>query len=189
MKIVPTILICFVSLAAISSGRGQTSSPNFSKLMTANSLQYTLPPGFEPTAVISNRYVKYNYAIRSKAKKLEIRYRIWPLRKPGQQPGKKVNTTYRATLVLLAKNISNGRPGPIQEYPAETVKKEFGADAGMSTAIPCKTAFGRGYRNCLISVIHKDDVADAYAFFLFDEVSVLEEALMTDKTNHALRFR
>jgi hypothetical protein len=68
------------------------------------------------------------------------------------------------------------------------VRKEFGADAGATTVVSCDSDFGKGYMNCLISVIHKKDIADAYVFFLFDDPQVVGEAIMTDATYHALRF-
>ncbi len=176
----------------ITTTTKSTSQPiptTFSKLLTNNSLQYDVPPGFVSTPIISNGDVEYDFAVRSQTKKLEIRYRIWPLKKSIQAPNQDENSIHQAMLLTMALNISNGNPGPIQPYPAESVQTEFGAAAGSTTMITCNSEFGKGFQKCLISVIHKDNFADAYAFFLFDDLRVVTEALTTDKVFHALRFQ
>jgi hypothetical protein len=184
-----SLTICVLLLAAVVLGRGQTIPTAFSRLLDANSLRYAIPPGFTSTPVITNRDVEYDCAVRSKTKKLEIRYRIWPLKQSDQAANSDINSIHQAMLLTMALNISNGQQGPTQAYPSNSVREEFGADAGSTTMISCNSDFGKGFQKCLISVIHKDNVADAYVFFLFDDLKVVTQALMTDEIYHALRFR
>ncbi len=167
----------------------QSSSPRLSDLLEAGSLQYAMPSGFDSAPVIDNHDVLYDFAIKAKSKKLEIRYRIWLLRQTDETEEPNSGLLFEAMLETMALNISNGRPGPVHDYPANSVREEFGADAGATTIISCNSDFGKGYKKCLISVIHKEGVADAYAFFLFDDLKAIQEALMTDKIYHALRFK
>jgi hypothetical protein len=169
-------------------GHSQSLPPEFARLIHANALRFALPPGFSPTPIVVNEDVVYDFAVKSKTKKLEIRYHIWPL-KPSSQSGEvDINSLHQAMLLSMVLNISNGKRGSVQAYPEESVREEFGADAGATTMISCDSDFGKGYSKCLISMIHKDNIADAYVFFLSDDPQVVGEAIMTDKTYHALRF-
>jgi hypothetical protein len=189
MKTLSMLASCFIlMLIGNSIGQGQTLPSEFSKLVEANALRFALPPGFSPTPVFVNDDVAYDFAVKSTTKKLEIRYRIWPLKPSSQSSKVDINSVHQAMLLTMALNISNGKQGPVQAYPDQSVKEEFGADAGATTVISCDSDFGKGYLKCLISVIHKENTADAYVFFLFDDPQVVGEAIMTDKTYHALRF-
>lgn len=152
-------------------------------------MRFSLPSGFTPTPVLVSEDVVYDYAIKSKSEKLEIRYRIAPFRQTVEKLNAEANMIYRGMIITMGLNISDGKQPPYQAYPDESVREEFGADAGGTSYVECNSEFGKGYDKCLISVIHKNNVADAYAFFLFDDLQVLQTALMTDKIYHALRFK
>ena len=179
------VLLCGTGIA----GRCQTLPPRVSELIRSHSLQFAVPPGFAPTSVMPNDDVVYDFAVKSQTKKLEIRYRIIPIRRTNEAPSIDVNTMYHAMLIAMALNISGGQQPHTQDYPENSVREEFGADAGATTAVRCNSDFGKDYQNCLISAMHKDDVADAYVFFLFDDLQVLQAAITTDNIYHALRFR
>jgi hypothetical protein len=179
---------CILLLVSSTIGQGQTLPTDFAKVVQANALRFALPPGFSPIPVIENGDVAYDFAVKSATKKLEIRYRIWPLKSSNQPGNVDINSVHQGMLLTMALNIYNGKQGPVQAYPERSVKEEFGADAGATTVISCDSDFGKGYLKCLISVIHKENVADAYVFFLFDDPQVVGEAVMTDKTYRALRF-
>ena len=190
LRQVSTLLACVVMLpSALSLAVGQTSSREWGDLLRSNSLRFAIPPGFVSIPVKANGDVAYDFAIRSQSRRLEIRYRVWPIdRSRGQSPGR-ANAIYTAMILTMGLNISKGELPETQDFPHESVRQEFGADAGQTTLVDCNSEFGQGYNKCMISVIHKDDVVDIYTFFLFDAREVISEALMTEEVFHAIRFR
>jgi hypothetical protein len=140
-----------------------------------------MPPGFVSTPVIDNGDVLYDFAVKSKSKKLEIRYRIWPI-KDGRED-------FTQMLIVMGANISDGQFIQPVAYPSDAVRHEFGADAGCSGLVRTKSEFGKGYKVCVMSAIHKDGIADAYTFFLCDDPNVAIEAIATEEVYHSLRFR
>lgn len=86
-------------------------------------------------------------------------------------------------------NISNGQMFQTNQYPQGDVKAEFGADGGITGTVRTVSQFGGGYKICMISAIHKDNVGDAYVFFLCDGPNVLMKAVFSDNVCHALKFR
>ncbi len=166
----------------------QSQPDSFRTLLEKNSMQFAIPGGFRPVPVLQNGDVEYDYAIASENTKLEIRYRIWPI-EPEELKPKQRNNLYLTMLATMALNISNGQEPKVASYPPEDVKREFGADAGATCAVRTDSEFGKGYKFCLISVIHRNDVADAYVFFLCDDPTVAMRASASDAIYHALSFR
>ena len=161
---------------------------NFRRLLLQNAMQFTMPPGFVSIPVVENGDVVYDFAIKSTTAKLEIRYRIWPMDKAMRSDPKR-NWIYQTMVETMGLNISNGHVIETRKYPEGDVKAEFGADGGVTGTVRTDSQFGRGYKVCMISAIHKDNVGDAYAFFLCDDPNVLMKALFTDDVYHALKFR
>jgi hypothetical protein len=175
----------FVLLTICIFANAQPLPKAFQQLLNQTNMQFSIPPEFTATPIIQNGDVVYDFAVESKTTGLEIRYRIWPVDKKQKNP----NTLFEPMLITMGLNISNGKMIQPQRYPTESVKQEFGADAGSTGLVPTDSDFGKGYKACMISVIHKDNVADAYVFYLYNDQSAIMTALTTDKVYHALKFK
>jgi len=175
----------FVLLTISIFAYAQPLPKTFQELLNQTNMQFSLPPDFTSTPIIQNGDVVYDFAIKSKTSSLEIRYRIWPVDKKQKNP----NALFEAMLVTMGLNISNGKVMKPHAYPTESVKKEFGADAGSTGLITTDSDFGKGYKQCMISVIHKDDVADAYVFYLYNTQDEIMGAITAEKVYHALKFK
>lgn len=176
-------------LAVTVCCHGQELPPEFSRILDQNSIAFSLPQGFTSVPVVDNHDVQYDFAIRSKSEKLEIRYRIIPIGWYRISANNGTSMMYRAMLSTMALNISNGVLPQMHDFRTTDVRKEFGADAGSMTAVSCHSEFGKGFQKCMINVFHKNKVADLYVFFLFDDIRMLNAALMTNEIYHALRFQ
>ena len=174
-----------VILTTIIFANAQPLPKAFQQLLIQTNMQFSIPPGFTSTPPIQNGDVVYDFAVKSKTTSLEIRYRIWPVDKTQKNP----NALFEPMLVTMGLNISNGKMIKPHRYPPESVKQEFGADAGSTGLVPTDSEFGKGYKQCMISVIHKDNVADAYVFYLYNKQDEIMGALTTEKVYHALKFK
>jgi hypothetical protein len=80
------------------------------------------------------------------------------------------NQTSKAIAYAVAINVGGGVRDPtvrFKPFPAEHIKPEFGADWGGTWVIPIKNnSFGTDYKFCIMTVLHRDDVADAYVMYL-----------------------
>src|SRR5438046_9031724 len=89
-----------VSLAAALSSGAAWSQESFAALLLKNSLSFNLPRDYSPVAVVANPDVLYQFAMKSRAAKVEIRYAIFP-RLNNQEVG-------AAHLHTVAQNLSIG---------------------------------------------------------------------------------
>ena len=175
--------VVFVTITV--AAKAQTLPDAFQQLLNQTNMQFSIPPNFEPTPIINSGDLAYDFALKSITAELEIRYRIWPIDKNQKNP----NDLYGPMMTTMGLNISNGKMIRPEQYPTESVKNEFGADAGSTGLVPVDSPFGRGFTICVISVIHKDNVADAYVFYLYNDPKTIMGALSTGNIFHALKFK
>ncbi len=169
-----------VSLVAAFSTSAAWSQESFAALLLKDSLSFTLPREFSPVAVVDNPDVRYQFAIKSRVLKVEIRYAIFP-----SSNNSEVGAAFLQTICL---NLSNGKACTVRPFPQPAVKTEFGADGGFTAMTALDSQFGRGYTYCMVNLIHKNDVADVVTFFLVDDMKVLQSLIFREDVFQALRF-
>jgi tetratricopeptide (TPR) repeat protein len=208
-------------LASIYRRQGQHSKANpllksltennwkdFQKLLQESSMTFTLPEGFSIVPTIENHDVGYNFAIKSPTLRLEIRYKLYPLKADMQEYSEFLkrkakdpnsieairdpNKMFEEVMTTIFLNISHTGRSKQLEYgsnlPDHLVKSEFSADRGMAAKAPLPdTAFANGYKKCYVIGLHVDNKADAFIIYMFDDFNSVKETI--NKTLHALRFK
>ncbi|MGI4874887.1 MAG: hypothetical protein ACRYFX_27350 [Janthinobacterium lividum] len=200
-------LLAVAALMSISL----TPGPTVKKQLAATHMTLMPTPGWTETPLIKNAQMSYDYALRYPGRRLEVRYALRPLatmlaeyaRSKHQKnvtmvdPNRMYETLFRA--IVLNVGMSNpagsdpaaGFSKPLQTFPSEAVKAEFGADWGATALIEPGPEFGQTYKHCMLVGLHKNGVADAYCFYLFDDQQDLDDVLFTDSIPsifHSLRF-
>lgn len=171
----------------------------FSDLLDRAQMTFIAPEGLKSTRIIENRQMNYEYALKYPATDFEVRYAVRPLdyllkdyeqkeknKKPGDiniHPNKFYNTSLQATIL----NISGGQMPEIKAFDKHAVKQEFNADWGALAFFETGKEFGQDYKYCLVVAIHKDDVADAYFFYLAKSQDRFDELMQP--AFHSLKFK
>jgi hypothetical protein len=173
----------------------ETTQEEFESVLQQASMRFTLPKDFTVVPAVDNPDVLYQYAISAASVKLEIRYQIRPLASDVEEfqrnggKGADPNTLYRALLLAMCLNLSGGAICNPSAFRPEDVRKEFGADAGMTAFVKLDSDFGKGYKVCLVNVIHVQNKGDAFTFFLFDDLPSVQSTCFRDDVFHALKFK
>lgn len=197
MKPKPLLIIaCFVLLSAFKSDNLPAS---FIDLLTRAQLTFMPPAGLIEVEPVKNSQMLYQYALKFPDKNFEVRYTVRPLdsivnqyndwlknKKAGSariDPNKMHATVFYAIMM----NISDGsRPPQIRAFDSVAVKKEFNADWGATGVCVPGGDFAKGYKYCEVVTIHKNNVGDAYCFYLSDDVSYYQSLLIP--MFHTMRF-
>ncbi|SDD86192.1 hypothetical protein [Niabella drilacis] len=188
-----------ILLLTFIAGNGQNKK--FEDGLHNGSLDFKMPENFDTLSVTANPDMNYELALKSKTRDLEIRYSIRPLKErieqfekrakdsaSGMPAGAHPNKMYQTVLMAVIMNTSGNHqqvPG-FKSFPPEAVKREFNADWGATTVYPLKSAFGKGYSNCMLVTLHRDNQADVYIFYLFNNKEDLPAAM---PAFHALKFK
>lgn len=171
----------------------------FTKLMERSKMSFTAPEGYSETKIISNGQMSYEYAIKHNTQNFEVRYAIRPLDEELKDYNKwqknkgpndiriHPNKMYEAVFQATVLNVSGGELPQWDEFPPQAVKHEFNADWGAVVVTTAGEEFGQKYKYCMTVALHKDDVGDAYYFYLYDDTKVMDDLMMT--AFHSLRFK
>lgn len=188
--------LCFVILTSFTSNN---LPKNFKNLLDRAEMTFDQPSKYSETQPIENVQMYYDYALINDAKDFEIRYAIRPLdemlknynerEKNKKSGGMNIhpNKLYAVTFQAIVFNVSGGKMAKISEFNPEAVKKEFNADWGAFTMVEVGKEFGQNYKYCFLVSIHKDNVGDAYCFYLSDTKEGITKNMQA--SFHSLRFK
>lgn len=200
MKKLYISLVLFV-FAAITAFTLNTLPDDFTAVLKEAKMTFNMPDSLVEAKIIPNDQVGYIYALKYPGKRFEVRYALMPLDSLVMQyeaskkdtsmkviePNSLFDKMFAVTAMNAAGGMVDGGWPQVQYFDSVAVKNEFNADKGGTIFIkPCKE-FGQDYKYCMIVGIHKDNVADAYYFYLFDDKSALP-ALMK-LPFHSLKFK
>ncbi|RTQ47879.1 hypothetical protein EJV47_18340 [Hymenobacter gummosus] len=189
-------LLAAVILSAAGLPAATPLPASFQKGLTEAGMAYTAPASWKAVPVRPNGDMNYEYALKHPTRKFEVRYAIRPLagllreyaaaKKKGEvmvDP----NNFHEGTLQAMLLNISGGQDAPVQEFDAQAVRQEFGADWGATSLLTPSPSFAPGYKYCMVVALHKANRADAYYFYLAANKADLEPGM--EPAFHSLRFR
>jgi hypothetical protein len=198
MNSIKSVSIGFL-LIAITSFTTDNVPKEFTDLLDRAKLNFQNTVGLEETKIIVNRQMNYEYALKYPKKKFEVRYAIRPLddlikdynqREKDKKPGDvniHHNKLYASMFQATILNISGGKLPQIAAFDKQAVKAEFNADWGATTMVEVGKEFGQEYKYCMIVAIHKDNIADAYFFYLSDTKDGFDELMLP--AFHSMRFK
>lgn len=171
----------------------------FNDLLDRAQMTFVAPEGLKSTRIIENRQMNYEYALKYPATDFEVRYAVRPLdnllkdyaqKEKNKQPGDiniHPNKLHNSLLQAAIMNISGGQQPEIKTFDKNAVKQEFNADWGALAFFETGKEFGQDYKYCLVVAIHKDDVADAYFFYLAKSRDRFDELMQP--AFHSLKFK
>lgn len=198
MKKITSLAIGFFLLVLTSFTTEKTTSTFQEKLLKAK-MNFEMPKDFKEVPIISNMQMNYDFAIKHVEKDFEVRFALRPLddmlktyleKEKNKQAGEinmSPNKLYQGSFVAIAFNISGGKMlKGSSAFPPEAIKAEFNADWGAMTMVEAGKEFGQDYKYCVMVAIHKNDVADAYYFYLANDQQTIKEQMQP--VFHSLKF-
>ena len=191
------LIVTLGLLGIISSVYGQNYS-EFKSILDDCGMNFTKPNGFDECKVIDNNDMGYEYALKYTDKDFEVRFSIRPIRyknyandtvkneMEGQRPFR--NSQYEIIFKTVMLNLTGGIEYKYTVFDNNSVKTEFNADWGATTFLDLNPngEFGKGYKYCMMVTIHKNDIADAYYFYLSNSKDKFMDYV--DPLFHILRF-
>jgi len=166
------------------------SETDFYKYVKNNHLSFTIPSGYVKTDVIPNGDMPYQFAIKLKNAEFEARYYIEtiPEIKAKLKDVKNhinINELFLTFFQTSVMNVSQDDP-KILRFETSDVQNEFNTNVGLYSSFPGNSGYSGSYKYVHMMVFHKDNIADIYITFLWNEQSVCDENI--EKVFHAMKF-
>ncbi len=166
---------------------------NFGKLLQEGGLTFTAPPGFKKIPVEADYVMPYQAHYIKDDGKLEIRYAIRPLSRmeieyndphnSAPAPNDLFNMLFRA----LSETLAIDHRVRSRDYDSRIARKKF--NAGWATAGVFKVSpdVSKTFHHGMLIAIHQNDKADAYSFFLSNDLSKYRKVIST--LSNSLKFK
>lgn len=194
-----TLFLFTIGIFTFISFSFSVKPDNFTDLLSRSDLIFIQPENFSSVEIIDQNNMQYELALKHNTKNFEVRYAIRPLddliktyekKEKNKKEGDiniHPNNLYKTLLQSTTMNISGGYLPEIVVFDSLAVRQEFNADWGATTYVEVGNAFGANYKYCITVAIHKNNVADAYLFFLSDNTENFDDVMLT--AFHSLKFK
>ncbi len=187
------LLVAWTLALGLGGAQAEESTPDsFAAPVAEAGMEFTLPDGFRELPVQVNELLPYEGAIGRPDGTLEIRYAIRPLARievdyedphsAKPEPNHMFPLMFQAIIGRIARHGHN----PSTDYPQDQARSRFGADWAAAAIFDVDPGFASEQAHGLLLAMHKNQLADAYAVFLFDDYEQAKPLL--DQTLEALRF-
>ena len=155
----------------------------FNQLLEESGLRFAPPAGFTDIPVEANSVLTYERALRHATGALEIRYIIRPLGRLAidyndpHNAAPEPNHLFPLLFASLTTELSAGGNTPNNEYPQQQANELFNAGWAAAAVFDVNPEFSSGYTQALLIGIHKNNQADAYSVFLYNEYEQVKQII------------
>jgi len=122
---------------------------------------------YRDVIILKNDIKKYDFAIRSRKEKIEIRY-ILEVEKEPKLSSQLPDIQFFKTLTHLASNDENASPMAVHSIPENELNNDFQADWGKFAYFQPKGDFAH-WRHAKLLALYKSGKGMVYVLFLFDK--------------------
>ena len=162
------ILGSFLFFFSISLAGQVDISPQFSKLLELSQLDFHEPleAKYKDVSVLKNPWQSYDFAIRSRKERLEIRYLVIP----NNESNPLNNIPHIKCMQMVTNVASNSQEVVVTGLSVREsdLKEQFNADWGKVFLFQPKPGFS-SKEHCKLLALHKEGIGTAFVFFLFNK--------------------
>lgn len=185
-----------VAVALVVGLGAATQTPadiTFDDLLNEGSLKFVPPEGFTELQPQANPVMFYERALRRPDAKLEIRYAVRPIARAQveyEDPHNAApdpNHLYAMLFRTMLDALADGGDVPLREYSTDEAKDKFNADWAAAAVFDVADDFGTDMDQGLLIAMHKEQRADAYVIFLYDDYAQVKSSITEHLTS--LHFR
>ncbi|MDJ0806792.1 MAG: hypothetical protein QNJ78_08150 [Gammaproteobacteria bacterium] len=171
-------------LVSSSLNAQEMAIPGFQELLIEAGLELSVPEGFQEVELEKNPLLQHEKAVRSQDGRLELRYVIRPLSRieidysdphsAMPEPNHMFNMLFHTIIGNLTKR---GSRSPTKEYSQTQAKEFFNADWAAVGVFDVVSEYTDRYSQVMMLALHKNDIADAYTVFLFNDYDQVKPAV------------
>ncbi len=168
-------------------------APDFQELLKEGGLSFTPAAGFRPLPVAPDYVLPYEARYVTADGGLEVRYAIRPLRRveidyrdphnAAPSPNDLFNMLFRA----LGETLAKDHEMLSRTYPPSKARRDYNAGWAAAGVFDISPDVSSRYHQGMLFAIHQNDKADAYLFFLTNDLNAEKARIQRARTS--LRFQ
>jgi len=185
-------LLAFVLLAALLppppiAASDRLTHDAFQALLLESDLRIEQRPNYVDIPIKANPLLPYEHAIRHESGALELRFIVRPLKRISieyidpHNAAPEPNHLFPLLFESITNQLAVDSNAPSSVFSESEARQNFNAHWAAISVFDIDPGYSGGYRNGLLVAMHKNELADAYTLFLYDDYSfakpLINEAL------------
>lgn len=170
-------LLALIGLLTWAFPASADSAPQarFDTLLQESGLQLERPAGYVDAPITAKSPIPYEYALRHESGGLEIRYIVRPLQRieieynDPHNAAPEPNHLFPLLFESITYQLSVGRQAPSNSLSEPEAQRSFNAQWAAISVFDVDPDHAAGYRNGVLVGVHRNDLADAYTLFLYND--------------------
>ena len=182
-------IVVTLHAAADSAAATQTS---FEALLKESGLRLDRPDRYVDVTVQANPVIAYEHALRHASGSLEMRFIVRPLGRivieydDPHNASPEPNHLFPLLFESITNRLALGSHAPSNALSEPEAQKTFNAQWAAIAVFDIDPEFAGGFRNGVLVALHRNDLADAYTLFLYDDYQKAKPLI--DESLSALSF-
>jgi len=182
-----SLLLITNSCSAQKGASNGNKDHSFKTTLEQKQIALNLPKNFKEVPVKDNPDVNYQYALKHDSLDFEIRFLVADINEALDLPNDKRSLSLFTSIVLNASGEALPNIPKIQELGQGVANMEYNADWVANSSFYAKSTFSKGFDINSVIALRKNDVAEVYVFFLFNDRE--KGAALVSKLATCLKFK
>lgn len=182
-----SLLLLSNSCIAQKGASNNTKNLSFKTILERKNLVLDTPQNFKEIPIKDNPDIKYQYALKHDSLDFEIRFFVTDINQALDLPDDKRSLSLFTSIVLNASGEALPQIPKIQELGQGIASMEYNANWVANSSFYAKSFFSKGFDINSVIALRKNDVAEVYIFFLFNDRD--KGAALVSKFATCLKFK
>lgn len=177
MKVITRLVWVLVMMALSQSGAAidKNAQLAFERLLIESGLRMKTPQHYTNVPIQANPILPYEHAIKHESGALEVRFIIRPLSRitidytDPHNAAPEPNHLFPLLFESITTQLSAGGDVPSSTFSESDAESNFNAQWAAASVFDVVPEFSADYRSALLVAMHKNQMADAYTLFLYND--------------------
>lgn len=167
--------LVMVALSQSTVAIDKNAQQTFNQLLMESGLRMETPQHYIDIPIQANPVLPYERAIQHESGALEVRFIIRPLSRitidytDPHNAAPEPNHLFPLLFESITTQLSAGGDMPSSTFSASDAESNFNAQWAAASVFDVVPEFSADYRSALLIAMHKNQMADAYTLFLYND--------------------
>jgi hypothetical protein len=174
-SLMASVVLLLTMLSQITVAVDIASRQAFDQLLIESGLRIETRQNYIDIPIQVNAVLPYEHAMRHESGVLELRFIVRPLSRiridyiDPHNAAPEANHLFPLLFESITNQLSVGSDTPSSIFPQSEAQRSFNANWAAASVFNVVPQFAAGYQNALLIGMHKNQMADAYTLFLYND--------------------
>jgi len=170
-----TLFLVLALASQTAAAIDTTAREAFDQLLLESGLRIENRQNYADIPIQANPVLPYEHAMKHESGALELRFIVRPLSRieieynDPHNAAPEPNHLFPLLFESITNRLSVGSDTPSNTFSQSEAQKSFNASWAAASVFDVRPDFANGYQNGLLIGMHRNEMADAYTVFLYND--------------------